>query len=86
MDSVPLEKQIAVLKGHRDCFVRSRGTNRFVRSAEDDVAALCAAEQTLSRLLALREHLQKADHDDEAAGEALAEELVAVLALPLPAA
>jgi len=52
----------------------------------DDAKALCAAEQTLTRLLALRKHLQNADHDDEAEGEALVEELLTLLALPLTAA
>jgi len=73
MDSVPLEKQIAALK---------RQSHRI---PVDDAKALCAAEQTLTRLLGLRQHLQNADHDDEAESDALVKELLALLRLPFPA-
>lgn len=70
MDSVSLEKQIAVLK-------------RLVhRTRGDDAQMLLAAEQTLNRLLVLRQHLQKSDHSDEAEGDVMAEELLRLLGLP----
>lgn len=72
MDSVPLEKQVAVLKR------QSR------RIPNDDAVALLAAEQTLTRLLILRQHLQNADHDDEAESDALVKELLTLLHLPTP--
>ena len=70
MDSVSLEKQIAVLK------------RQVRRMSADDAKALLATEQMLSRLLVLRQHIQKADHTDEAEGDALAEELLRLLDLP----
>lgn len=70
MDNVPLEKQIAVLK------------RQARRMPVEDAKALQAAEQTLNRLLALRQHLQNADHDDEAESEALTGELLRLLDLP----
>jgi hypothetical protein len=70
MESVSLEKQIAVLK------------RQVRRMSVDDAKVLLATEQTLNRLLLLRQHVQKADHTDEVEGDALAEELLRLLDLP----
>ena len=66
MDCVSLERQLAALR---------RQHNRLSR---DDAVGLWATEQTLMRLLSLRQHLQNADHDPNE----MADELLSLLSLP----